>query len=79
MMPREKKADPVLPDQGGREMPGDPENPGREETVRRRAYELYERRGRKNGFDMQDWLDAEAQLVADSLGSQLIGPRRTIQ
>ncbi len=59
--------DPVLPDQGGREMPKDPGGSDREEIVRRCAYALYERRGRKNGYDVQDWLDAEAQVRANAL------------
>ncbi len=33
-----------------------------EEQIRGRAYELYEQRGRENGHDMDDWLQAEAEL-----------------
>ena len=29
------------------------------EEVARIAYELFERRGRANGYDQQDWLEAE--------------------
>ena len=32
------------------------------EQVRRRAYELYEQRGRLDGFADQDWLQAEREL-----------------
>lgn len=32
------------------------------DLVRQRAYELYEQRGRQDGFDQQDWLQAEAEL-----------------
>ncbi len=64
-------ADPVLADQGGREMRGDPIDPAKQEIVRRRAYELYERRGKKPGYDLQDWLEAEEQLRADALDTQL--------
>ncbi len=71
----QRKVDPVLPDQGGRAMRGDPVDPAKQEIVRRRAYELYERRGRKNGYDLQDWLDAEAQLRADALDAQLTTAR----
>ena len=35
-----------------------------EEKVRRRAYELYEQRGREHGRDVEDWLEAEAELSA---------------
>ncbi len=34
------------------------------EQVRRRAYELYEHRGRLDGFAEQDWLQAERELRA---------------
>lgn len=29
-----------------------------------RAYELYERRGRKHGKDQQDWINAERELLS---------------
>ncbi len=32
------------------------------EDVRQRAYELYEQRGRLDGFHEQDWHEAEAQV-----------------
>jgi len=34
-----------------------------EEEIRRRAYELYEARGREDGHDMEDWLEAEAEIT----------------
>jgi outer membrane protein TolC len=34
------------------------------ERIARRAYELYEQRGRQEGRDLEDWLNAERQLVA---------------
>jgi hypothetical protein len=33
-----------------------------QEQVRRRAYELYEERGRVNGHDVADWLQAESEV-----------------
>lgn len=46
------------------------ERPGRlrqtpinlQEEIRDRAYELYEQRGRLDGFDLEDWLQAEAEF-----------------
>ncbi|MGA8189298.1 MAG: DUF2934 domain-containing protein [Candidatus Sulfotelmatobacter sp.] len=35
-----------------------------EEEIRRRAYELYEERGREDGHDLDDWLRAEAENTA---------------
>jgi Protein of unknown function (DUF2934) len=34
-----------------------------DEAIRRRAYELYEERGRKDGHDLEDWWRAEAEIV----------------
>lgn len=59
-----KRTDPVISDQGGRLMQLDPTgsvNASREEVIRRKAYELYEKRGRTDGHDLDDWLSAEAQ------------------
>jgi DUF2934 family protein len=35
-----------------------------EEAIRIHAYELYERRGRSHGYAVEDWLTAEAHLMA---------------
>ncbi len=32
------------------------------EEIRRRAYELYEQRGRQHGYDIQDWHQAEHEI-----------------
>jgi hypothetical protein len=34
------------------------------EKIRQRAYELYEARGREEGHDFDDWLQAEAETEA---------------
>jgi len=34
-----------------------------EEQIRLRAYELYEARGRGDGHDVEDWLEAEAEIT----------------
>ena len=39
-------------------------HPNLEEEIRRRAYELYEARGREDGHDLDDWLCAEAEITA---------------
>jgi hypothetical protein len=33
------------------------------EQIRCRAYELYEERCREDGHDLEDWLEAEAELT----------------
>lgn len=35
-----------------------------EEEIRRRAYELYEARGRAEGFDQEDWNRAKAEVLS---------------
>jgi hypothetical protein len=37
--------------------------PNLEEAIRRRAYELYEQRGREDGYDVEDWVRAEAEVT----------------
>jgi hypothetical protein len=33
------------------------------EQIRQRAYQLYEQRGRIDGFDLEDWLQAETEIL----------------
>jgi hypothetical protein len=33
------------------------------DRIARRAYELYERRGRRDGWALKDWFNAERQVV----------------
>jgi hypothetical protein len=40
-----------------------PPEPMLEHAIRHRAYELYLQRGRAHGHDVDDWLQAEAELV----------------
>jgi len=35
-----------------------------EEQIRRRAYELYEERGRLEGYEHEDWVRAESEVLA---------------
>lgn len=37
----------------------------REESIRQRAYELYEQRGGEHGHDWDDWLQAEQELTSE--------------
>lgn len=37
---------------------------GMQEQIRRRAYELYELRGREDGHDVEDWLESESEALA---------------
>jgi hypothetical protein len=42
--------------------PANSTQPGIEEAIRRRAYELFEERGRHHGFEQEDWARAEAEI-----------------
>ena len=34
-------------------------------TVAKRAYQIFEKRGCKHGFDLEDWMSAEKELLCD--------------
>ncbi|MFZ1919016.1 MAG: DUF2934 domain-containing protein [Terriglobales bacterium] len=34
-----------------------------QDRIRRRAYEIYEQRGRKNGSELEDWVQAESEVL----------------
>lgn len=49
-----------------------PKNPRKSETsdalkeeIQKRAYELYEQRGRLDGYDLENWLEAEKLVRSD--------------
>ena len=42
----------------------EPVQPSLEKEVQVRAYELYEQRGKGHGFALQDWLEAEGEVLA---------------
>ena len=44
-------------------MQAPPSISGLDEVIRQRAYELYELRGREDGHDLDDWLQAELELT----------------
>lgn len=46
-----------------------------EEHIRRRAYELYEQRGRGDGFALDDWLHAEAEILGKQEGQKVKAAR----
>ena len=48
-------------------------NRGREEQIRRRAYEIYLELGEEPGRDLDDWLQAERELERGSLSRAQAG------
>ncbi len=51
-----------------------PDPTEQEEQIRLRAYALYEARGRDEGHDLDDWLQAEAETIGSK--KTAIGPQR---
>jgi Protein of unknown function (DUF2934) len=47
---------------GQKSAPVSPLYPEMEEEIRSRAYELYEGRGRQEGFHQEDWIRAEEEV-----------------
>ena len=43
------------------------------EEIARRAYELYEARGCVDGFDVEDWLQAEQNIVGLKAAGKAVG------
>lgn len=41
-----------------------------QDQIRTRAYEIYEQRGRHDGFAEQDWLEAETEILAKANASR---------
>jgi hypothetical protein len=41
----------------------DPQGLQLEDQIRKRAYELYEQRGRQDGHDEEDWLRAKEEIT----------------
>ena len=68
-MPRTKKTDStpvtVRPKTARRVADRTPELPAvSSNDIARLAYELFERRGRRHGAELEDWLEAERQLTS---------------
>jgi hypothetical protein len=52
------------------------------EAVSRRAYDLFQARGKEHGHDVEDWLVAEAELLDRAntqIASPFAEPRRQIE
>jgi hypothetical protein len=48
-----------------------------DEAIAKRAYELYLQRGSLPGFELDDWLQAEAELIARTSTNRASAPART--
>ena len=64
-MPRTRAAhSDSTPPPAKRPMPVSASSGNLQEEIRRRAYELYELRGREDGFAEEDWSRAEREVLA---------------
>lgn len=50
----ETRGDPLIQTQG----------PELDDKIRRRAYKIYEQRGRTNGSELEDWVQAETEVLS---------------
>jgi hypothetical protein len=66
---RAKAARPARKGNGQSEMAA---GTGREELIRQKAYALFEARQCESGHELEDWLQAEAQVSQDSSGQQRV-------
>jgi len=46
------------------------------EAIAKRAYELYLQRGSVSGYELEDWLTAEAELIAAAVEEEVPGGGR---
>ena len=58
-------------DQGTFSLPGPAAHQADPEAIARRAYELYQQRGGEPGHEIEDWLQAEAELTARTEGAPI--------
>lgn len=77
-MVREKVSNPTTPDVSAGTSKGSQEDEQSDppfqiskagwdyERIARRAYELYDQRGRQEGRDVEDWMNAEKQLAGEA-------------
>jgi hypothetical protein len=61
----------VIADQSGGEAPD------RDERIKRRAYEIWEREGRPSGRDIEHWQQAEDEIVAEDEGDRAADEAQT--
>jgi hypothetical protein len=48
-------------------------------AIAKRAYQLFEQRGRRYGMDLDDWIAAQKQLVADDFSGDTLAFRFVIE
>lgn len=59
---------PVMTGETGDNAPSNDRFPEIQGEIRQRAYELYEARGRQEGFQEEDWIRAETEILAKYRG-----------
>ena len=46
-----------------------------EDLIRLRAYQIFEQRGFEHGYDLDDWLQAEAEVIGKKPSSRTVEPK----
>jgi len=67
-----REAQPVIVGDGpaiGRSADGSTHASASDERIARRAYQRFEERGGEHGRDLEDWLEAERELMSSSNGN----------
>jgi hypothetical protein len=58
-----------IKDDGARDAPPAPDGDALRQDIARRAYGRYCERGRMDGFDVEDWLGAEQEVLQESVSA----------
>jgi hypothetical protein len=48
------------------------------QAIAEKAHELYEKRGRRNGYDLEDWLEAERLILSEKKASPFSGSLQSV-
>jgi hypothetical protein len=48
----------------------EPDDPALRDAIAKRAFELYLQRGSESGYEVEDWLQAEAELTAEAAAAK---------
>jgi hypothetical protein len=50
-----------------------------EDLIRLRAYQIFEQRGFEHGYDLDDWLQAEAEVIGKKPSSRTVEPKPSLE
>lgn len=50
-----------------------------EDLIRLRAYQIFEQRGFEHGYDLDDWLQAEAEVIGKKPSWRTVEPKPSLE